>query len=367
MSCRINKQRSWMARILLESLCWHSSIFITLTYRPETVPSVHGGRHTLYPPDLQRFWKRLRKRLGARRLRYYAVGEYGEETWRPHYHAIVFGLSDESLVKVGRHLVHPEVHQAWGMGYTSAGSLTPERAAYCAQYVCKKLTRVEDPRTFDILRGTWPEFCTMSKKPGLGSKTVAGLAEALVQADPTAEDVPTELVMPDGRRLPMPGYIAAKMREELGIPRLASERPPRVTEPSEFVEVVDMTPAGVLTRRVSVREQKAREAEAKAARKRYHKREGLSSGQKEAQAFKERSGRRYVGASGAGGRELVPRGRIVEGPLDCATVVYAALLNAFAEKEPGPNQPAGEECSDSAEAASVGVDKPGEACYDTRD
>ena len=34
--------------------------------------------------------KRLRDRVGYGRFRFYACGEYGETTNRPHYHAILF-------------------------------------------------------------------------------------------------------------------------------------------------------------------------------------------------------------------------------------------------------------------------------------
>ena len=60
---------------------------VTLTYRPEELPE-HGS---LVPGDFTRFVKRVRK-AESKRFSYYAAGEYGEKTARPHYHAVFFGL-----------------------------------------------------------------------------------------------------------------------------------------------------------------------------------------------------------------------------------------------------------------------------------
>lgn len=312
LSCRINAQRAWTARILLEAMAWPRSLFVTLTYAPEHCPHLADGQQTLYPDDLTRFWKRLRKRLGGSRLRYFACGEYGEESWRPHYHAVIFNLSALDCAKVGRHMVHPDVQAAWGLGYTSAGDLSPERAAYCAQYVTKKMTRSTDGYVARQLAGRWPEFMRASRRPGIGALHVERMAEALVYACPEAEDVPTEIVMPDGRRFGMPTFIAHKLREELGLPRLASDRPPRPTEPpsGEYVEVVSHGLAGTVTRRVPIEEQRAREAEARALRKRKRRKEGLKHGEEEAKAFEERGqSRRRRGGGDEGSRSASSAGR----------------------------------------------------------
>ncbi len=53
----------------------------------------------LYYPDLQRFLKRLRKYLSKffkdEKIRYYAIGEYGTSSYRPHWHLLLFTDSDE--------------------------------------------------------------------------------------------------------------------------------------------------------------------------------------------------------------------------------------------------------------------------------
>lgn len=313
MSCRINVQRSWAARIMIEALSHQHSLFVTLTYAPEKVPVTQDLLPTLWPPDLTLFWKRLRKRLGFRRLRYFACGEYGDESWRPHYHAVVFGLAESECVTVNRYVVHPAVQAAWGLGFTSAGSLTNERAAYVAQYVVKKMGRGGDERVQAALKGRYPEFQRASRKPGIGALHVEHLAEALSKADPYGDDVPTELVMPDGRRYGMPSFLAQKMRYELGMERLASRRPPRPKDPEEFIEIVSgVGVLGVMTRRVPRSEQLARETEAKLARKaKRKKREKLTHGQEEAEAFKGRRLGRDSGSGEGGSVEAGSQGRLV--------------------------------------------------------
>jgi len=47
---------------------------------------------TLKKTDIQKFFKRLRKCHGKKHksIKYYAVGEYGGQTLRPHYHIVIF-------------------------------------------------------------------------------------------------------------------------------------------------------------------------------------------------------------------------------------------------------------------------------------
>lgn len=136
--CQEEKARQWAVRIAHEAQQWDISSFITLTYAPEKIPPNGSLRYA----DLQKFWKRLRKR-GAE-LRYYAVGEYGDETMRPHYHACVFGqgfIDNRIIIRKEPTMLwlSPELEEAWGQGQVSVGALTYETARYTASYVTKKL------------------------------------------------------------------------------------------------------------------------------------------------------------------------------------------------------------------------------------
>lgn len=140
-NCRISKAREWATRVVHEASGWCCSCFITLTYRDEDLPA----NGSLDFEEFQRFWKRLRKRVGS--LKYYACGEYGERTGRPHYHAIVFGLRpcgcradqgmNEKCCDEDRNLVL----KAWGHGGVDRlGTVTMDSARYVADYVGKVLT-----------------------------------------------------------------------------------------------------------------------------------------------------------------------------------------------------------------------------------
>ena len=54
----------------------------------EAIPSL-----TLCKRDFQLLMKRIRRRFPDDHIRFFACGEYGSQTFRPHYHAIVFDFS----------------------------------------------------------------------------------------------------------------------------------------------------------------------------------------------------------------------------------------------------------------------------------
>lgn len=126
-SCRISYSREWAVRCMNEFETSHNrGCFITLTYDEEHIPEDFG----LHKEDLQKFFKRLRKRLGEHKIKYYACGEYGDEYGRPHYHAIIFNLSvlDCSILL-------PDV---WSFGFFTIKPVFYESCKYVTGYVMKK-------------------------------------------------------------------------------------------------------------------------------------------------------------------------------------------------------------------------------------
>lgn len=173
LGCRADQARDWTFRNLHESQMHDYSWFVTLTYDEENCPE----NHQLNPSHLRKFFKTMRRDTT---LRYYAVGEYGDTTQRPHYHALLYGPSfldrvsytNRAGAKVWR---SQTLDDAWGLGLTEIGTLTPASAAYCAGYVQKKLGRKKDsedhnrvnPHTGELI--DWqPEFSRMSLKPAIG-------------------------------------------------------------------------------------------------------------------------------------------------------------------------------------------------------
>lgn len=182
--CRLERSRQWAIRCVHESnnpAHVNGNIFITLTYNEENLPE----NRSLKLDDLQRFWKRLRKYIGSssdNKLRYFACGEYGEITKRPHYHAVLFNYTPDDLIEYkrtidGQLFISPKLSEIWGLGYVVIGSVTFESCAYVARYIMKKQLGKTAPKKvgdhwFDPETGERvpdPEFVCMSRKPGIGS------------------------------------------------------------------------------------------------------------------------------------------------------------------------------------------------------
>lgn len=124
-------------RCVLEARSHDQNSFVTLTYSDDHLPA----DRSLDKTHLQKFFKRLRKQMGP--FRYYACGEYGEQTKRAHYHACLFGIDFHDKVEMRRINEHTlyysaQLEQLWGLGHCSVGDLTFQSAAYCARYVLKK-------------------------------------------------------------------------------------------------------------------------------------------------------------------------------------------------------------------------------------
>lgn len=149
--CRINRASAWCLRMFHELDAWdNKALFVTFTYSDENLPA--DG--TLVVAHLQLFWKRLRKRLPkGSRISYYAVGEYGETTNRPHYHAIIYGLSfsDVEYLHVGASSFpyHPLVSESWKLGMIHIGTVTTDSISYVAGYVTKKIVGKDSKEVYD--------------------------------------------------------------------------------------------------------------------------------------------------------------------------------------------------------------------------
>ena len=129
--CRLEYSRQWANRCMLELQYHDSAYFVTLTYNEEHVPrtGLHGEM-SLRKRDFQLFMKRLRKKYSDDRIRFYAAGEYGTTTQRPHYHAILFGLHLDDLQVYKskdsyKYFTSPGLQRVWSVVESSKGSITP--------------------------------------------------------------------------------------------------------------------------------------------------------------------------------------------------------------------------------------------------
>jgi len=141
--CRQEQARQWAVRITHEAQLWEENSFLTLTYADANLPQYNSLNYE----HLQMFWDRLRahnRRKGEKSPRYYAVGEYGDKTMRPHYHACIFGeafTEDRIFIRQTPSPLwtSPFLEKVWGLGQVSVGALNFATARYTASYITKKL------------------------------------------------------------------------------------------------------------------------------------------------------------------------------------------------------------------------------------
>lgn len=180
--CRLDKSREWALRCMMELKSTENRVasFLTLTYSdakivPKYYPAPDTGEalpvYSLDKRDLQLFWKRLRKSLPDKKIRYFACGEYGSETWRPHYHAIVFNYWPDDLRVYERkdtttYYSSDSLNKIWSHGHVIVAPVTFDTCAYVARYTAKKATTVGDE--FFESHNMEPPFLVMSRRPGIG-------------------------------------------------------------------------------------------------------------------------------------------------------------------------------------------------------
>lgn len=147
LACKSARANAWGVRMYHEASLHAQNSFVTLTY--ENPPPAINKR------DLQLFFKRVRKH--GLRLRYFAVGEYGDQTRRPHYHAAIFGHD----FRGGSYNINSELYasplltELWGHGQVAVGDLSLDSCMYVAGY-CQKKSGDDDT------------FSLMSTRPGIG-------------------------------------------------------------------------------------------------------------------------------------------------------------------------------------------------------
>lgn len=185
LGCRLDYSRRWADRMMLElESNDNKAIFVTLTYDDDHLVDYEGnhitdGYGSLYKPHLQLFMKRLRDKYGYGKIRFFGVGEYGswQNTHRPHYHVILFGIGLDDLenkIPVGynelRQTVYTDnlISSCWDHGFISCGDVSWKSCAYVARYVTKKAIEPES----DLLNEAFnlnPLFSVMSRKPGIAA------------------------------------------------------------------------------------------------------------------------------------------------------------------------------------------------------
>lgn len=268
--CLFNRRRLWAHRILLESFTHDFNSFVTLTYDQRFCPTVSekgvtdptlqfyssssedaidisnanksallsadnggagkpliaGGAQTLVGSHVSKWLKRLRKAIEPKPVRYFVTGEYGEETFRPHYHAALFGFEPcwdppPAYVQRKKACECPPcalLQKTWPFGFVDSRPLEFESASYIAGYVTKKLNG--RGRSKEILGFRAPEKSWKSTRPGIGTGAMDVILEKLYSQYGSKMlvdgDVPQSLNYGKKAR-PLGRYLRRKLREKMGL------------------------------------------------------------------------------------------------------------------------------------------------------
>lgn len=203
--CKGRRTSGWSFRLMQEEKRSMTAQFITLTYDTNHVPITRNGYMSLDKRHVQLFFKRLRKAhsrdpIGKRMppIKYYAVGEYGGKTKRPHYHAIILNA----------HL--PLIQRAWELGSVHYGTVTGASVGYTLKYMQKE-SKIPMHRNDDRLR----EFSLMSK--GIGE---AYLTQAMVKWHHADMLNRMYVTTEQGQKVSMPRYYKQKIFVETELKRI---------------------------------------------------------------------------------------------------------------------------------------------------
>lgn len=219
--CLARRVSSWSFRLLQEDKASKNAQFITLTYDTKHVPITRNGFMSLRKSDVQKFFKRLRKshvvqnnrgafvRVGKDNgsyecdgsgIKYYAVGEYGTQRKRPHYHILLFNSRTELI------------QNAWGLGEVNYGNVEGASIGYCLKYMTKPFRHMHknDDRE--------PHFSLMSKGLGLNY-----LTEQMIHWHRQNDAVEDRCycTLPDGKKITMPRYYKDRIYFEEERKRIA--------------------------------------------------------------------------------------------------------------------------------------------------
>ena len=187
--CKLDYAREWSVRCQCEASLWNDNYFVTLTYDDEHLPEalpvttwteqdkddfynlcdssddsvlfedilfdkLQENRqlgcelfmNPLVPNHLKQFLKSLRQHMKRNynldNIRFFACGEYGTKSLRPHFHIILFNcpIYDLQLYKQNRGnplYVSQTLSDIWHKGYVVIGKVSAESCGYVARYNCK--------------------------------------------------------------------------------------------------------------------------------------------------------------------------------------------------------------------------------------
>lgn len=183
--CLLTMRREWTVRAIAEGMNTDNMCFMTLTYNDEHLKMARtvdaNGEIYLHPTldheHYQKFMRRLRNYYSDKKLRFFMCGEYGSRTFRPHYHAIIYGigLKDIKDLKVWNRNKNGDLLYSsewlslniWQNGHVIIGDCQVASCCYVAGYVDKKFNNIKGSKFYEMT-DIIPPYVKSSNRPGLG-------------------------------------------------------------------------------------------------------------------------------------------------------------------------------------------------------
>jgi len=157
--CLQVRANEWGVRCHHELMEHSQNCWLTLTYDNNPV--------RLHKEHLQLFIKRLRKSIHPKKIKYFSVGEYGDQNLRPHFHIMIFGHDfDDKVFWKKSHAGYPiftsqQLNELCKYGIATVMEATKQTAMYSAKYQAK------EKKDLPEFLQKYPEFNTMSKNLGI--------------------------------------------------------------------------------------------------------------------------------------------------------------------------------------------------------
>lgn len=210
----MDNAQSWAIRLMHERVEHDLAVFLTFTYNKESLPNPP----TLIKRHMQLFFKKLRKMIWQEypdnpKIKYFMCGEYGGQTNRPHYHAIVYGVDfpDKRPFKKGKRgdqlFVSAKLNELWGLGNCYIGRVTTQSAGYVARYSLKKVNGDQSEEHYTYVDPNTGEISILQKEY-LAASQGLGLEHYKKHA---AQMYIRDSCIINGKEAPVPKYYDRKL------------------------------------------------------------------------------------------------------------------------------------------------------------
>lgn len=177
--CLRSQQNGWSIRLYEESRCWKYLVFVTFTYKNDSLPYIvddSGLSHsTVYLKDVSSCIKRFRTKFSRlydqkADFKYFVCSEYGSRsTKRPHYHGLFFFNFDP--IHFG--LLLDDWSNRFGFVHHKVVDASSKSRLKTCRYVSKYITKTcYQSRKSEIERGLINP-CSFIMSKGIGSNYVS--------------------------------------------------------------------------------------------------------------------------------------------------------------------------------------------------